>query len=45
MKGERENGLTVDVIEKDTMIFLVLMELIYENSEISQASKKIPSVG
>lgn len=45
MKGERENRSTINVIEKDTMIFLVLMELIYENLENCQASKKFPSVG
>ena len=45
MKGERENRLTVDGIEKDTMIFLDLTELIYENLQNCQGSKKIPGVG
>lgn len=45
MKGERENRLTVDVIEKDTMFFLELMELIYENLQNCQTSKKIPGAG
>jgi len=38
MKGERENMLSVDVIEKDTMIFLEFMVLIYENLQNCQAS-------
>lgn len=40
MKGERENRLTVDVIEKDTMIFLEVMELIFEKLQNFQAFKK-----
>lgn len=45
MKRERENRLTVDVTGKDTMIFLELMELIYEDLQNCQASKQIPDVG
>lgn len=44
-KGERENRLTADVIEKDTMIFRELKESIFEKSQNLQAFKKTPSTG
>lgn len=45
MKGERENRLTVDMIEKDTMIFLELAELIFEKVYNFQVFKKTSSIG
>lgn len=45
MKGGRENRLTLDVIEKDTMIILELTELIFDKLQDFQAFKKSPSIG
>lgn len=45
MKGKRENRLTVDVIKKDTMIFLELTELIFDKLQNFQAVKATPSIG
>lgn len=45
MKGNRENRLTVDIIEKDTIIFLELTELIFDKLQNFQAFKAIPSIG
>lgn len=45
MKGGRESRLTVDVMEKDTMIFLELTELIFDKLQNCQAFKKRPRIG
>lgn len=45
MKRGREKKLTVDVIKKDTMIFLELTELIFDKLQNFQAFKKSPRIG
>lgn len=48
MKGKKENRLTADIIEKDTMIiFLNLTELIFDKLQLQnfQVFKAIPSIG